>query len=322
MPHPDNSGWMSLLLGAPVTAPARRSVDDVVASRSFFDRSHLNANLPSLAAIHEGVLLRTRNSIELTAEICVPHGPGPYPTVLYLHGGAWCSGAAKGTRRVTTRLAAAGNVVIVPDYGLAPELPFPWALEDCIYAARWSVEHGSKYGGRTGALVIGGESSGANLAAATIVYLLGAGDRTLDEGELAGMPVAFAAALLIYGIFDFHLVMRDPGSNGGSIEVAFNRAYLGPNYLALHDSPLVSPVLSSNLARFPSTYLSCGDEDSLLGQTLAMTQALATESVPTTLSVVQGADHAFVYMEEALSGVDAELERICDWVTAQRDPVT
>jgi acetyl esterase len=306
MPHRDNAGWMSLMLGRHVVPPKREVVQDVVDSRPFFARARLNADLPDLAEVREE---RLRDG--LAAEVYVPHGDGPFPVLVYLHGGAWVSGSPKGVRRVAMRLAAAGHTVVSVDYGLAPERPYPQAVSDAVYAARWAAELAG------GPIAIGGESAGANLAAAAIGFLAGGAQGDLDEGDRAGQPVEFLAALLIYGIFDFPLLMTEPGSNVGSVEVAFNEAYLGPQYLGRHRDPLVSPVFTPDLGAFPPTYLTCGDEDSLLGQTLSMTKALSGANVPTTLSVVPGCDHAFVYLDDALPAAGPELERIERWLVAR-----
>ena len=314
MPHPDNNNWLSLLVGRPVELPIPKSVDEIADRRARLDFSGLNVDLPEMAEAHERVVLRERDGVPLTAEIYVPKGEGPFPVLLYIHGGGWCVGSPEGVRRPTMRIADEGYVVINLDYGLAPEHPFPWALEDTVYAARWAVAEAERYSGDAGRLIIGGDSAGANLTAAAIVFLNGSGEE-IDEADLAGVPVTFKAALLFFGVFDFPLALQEPGSNAGSVEVRWNQAYLGPHFLRLHRSPLVSPVYAPNLDRFPPTYLSCGDEDSLLGHSLVMTKALTQANVPTTLSVVEGVDHAFSYVEHLLpEAVTPEFERIFAWL--------
>jgi acetyl esterase/lipase len=71
-------------------------------------------------------------------------------------------------------------------------------------------------------------------------------------------------------------------------------AYLGPNFTGRLREPLVSPLHNPHLAKMPPAYLTCGAEDALLSHSLAMTQALTLVDVPTTLSVVAGADHEFL----------------------------
>ena len=113
------------------------SVDDVIAGRARFSLAHLNVNLPEMAEIHDEVVLRERKGARLTAEIYVPRGDGPFPAFLYIHGGAFCLENSEDVRRLAMRFAEHGYVVVNLNYGLAPEHPFPWAVEDCVYAARW-----------------------------------------------------------------------------------------------------------------------------------------------------------------------------------------
>lgn len=314
MPRLNKIDWRSLLAGRPVEAPPPVSVDEIPSTRGGYDYSLLHGNLPEMAEVHEGVMLRERGGVPLTAEIYVPKGDGPFPVYLYMHGGGWCRGEAKAFRSAPMRIAEQGFLAANLDYGLAPEHPFPWAVEDCIYAARWLAQNAARYKGDSSRFVIGGDSAGANLAAASIAVLHGSGDE-VDGGDLAGVPVTFSASLLFYGVFDFPLLLQDdPGDNAGSVEVCYNAAYLGPHFLKLHRNPLVSPIYTPNLAKFPPTYLSCGDQDALLGQSLVMTRALTQANVPTTLSVVAGLNHAFTSLEHVLPEVTPEFERIFAWL--------
>lgn len=269
--------------------------------------------MPEIAEFHERVVLRQNDGWELTAEVYVPHGDGPFPVILYLHGGGWCVGSPAGVRRKTMRLSESGFVVVNLDYSLAPERPFPNAPEDAVYAARWTVQNSTRFKGDASRLVISGDSAGANLSAATI-HVLHGDPEAVDGGDMAGVPVRFAGALLYYGVFDFSLVLDEPLSNAGWVEVAFNGAYLGPNFLEHHSDPLVSPIISPHISNFPPCYLVCGDQDSLLSNTLAMTKVLANANVPTTLSVPAGFDHTFDYVEHKLDGVTVEIERIITWL--------
>jgi len=314
MPHPDNSGWMSMLAGEPVEPTRYTSVEQVIAGRARATRPDVEGSLPQLAEVHEGVVLREREGLALTAEVYVPEGDPPFPGMLYLHGGGWCRRRAADARYPAMHLAAGGHLVFNLDYGLAPEHPFPRAVEDTVYAARWIAANGPSYGGDGGAIAIGGESAGANLSAAAIAFLAGGVEDDLDQGDLRGAAVAFSAALLAYGIFDFPLLVTEPGSNVGSVEWMWNVAYLGPHFLSLHRNPLVSPVFAPNLDRFPPTYLAVGDEDSLLSQSLSMTKALTQANVATTLSVIEGCDHAFLNLTHLLPAAGPEFERMRGWL--------
>ena len=313
MPNPNNNNWLSLLAGMELDLPALQSTDELPFIREALDFSHLNTDMPNVAETHERVLIRERDGWDLTAEIYVPHGDGSFPVMLYIHGGAWAVGSTVGVRRKTMRMAEQGFVVVNLDYSLAPERPFPNAPEDVVYAARWITQNIASFKGDAERFIVSGDSAGGNLSAVAIHTLHGDPD-AIDGGDLAGVPVRFTGALLYYGVFDFPLALTEPLSNQEWVEMVWHRAYLGPDYLKRNREPVVSPIFSPYLDKFPSCYLVCGDQDSLLSNTLAMTKALANANVPTTLSVVAGFDHTFDYVEHRLDGVTPEIERIIGWL--------
>jgi acetyl esterase/lipase len=93
-------------------------------------------------------------------------------TLLYLHGGAWCLHLPCIYKRFGARLSTlTGMRVLLVDYRLAPEHPFPAATDDCLAAYRWLIEHG--YGERP--LVVAGDSAGGSLTAVTLMRARDAG---------------------------------------------------------------------------------------------------------------------------------------------------
>ena len=93
-------------------------------------------------------------------------GDGPAPVFLYFHGGGWVLGSLTTHHGVCATLARlSGCVVCSVDYRLAPEHRYPAALDDAWAATTWAAEHAEEIGGLTGALAVGGDSAGGNLAA-------------------------------------------------------------------------------------------------------------------------------------------------------------
>jgi acetyl esterase len=313
----DNARWLSELAGRPVPPPRRERLQDLIDSRPFWDSLADFSDLPEDVEVHENVHVRTRGDTELTAEIYVPEGEGPFPLYLHIHGGGYCVSSAKNDRKWGMRVAARGFTVVNPDYGLAPEHPFPWAIEDCLYTARWFVKHAAEYKGDPSVLVIEGGSAGAGLAAATIIAANGLADE-LDQGDLEGVELPITAAILFYGMFSFPLLLLEPGSNVGSAEL-WNRAYLGPHFTTKIRHPLASMVYASNLDRFPPVYLSCGLEDSFLGHTLELTKKLAEAGATATLSVPEGLDHGYAKSWHN-PAAQREVERAFAWL-AEKLPV-
>ncbi|MFI0372958.1 alpha/beta hydrolase [Actinomadura sp. 1N219] len=322
MPHSSKAHWQSLFRGEPVPdIPPARSVEELVSRRRAPAPTALSEDEAARVLLHENVELGGLDT-ELAAEIYQPRRPGPHPVLMYVHGGGWYAGSPSMDRRYCASIAAEGVLVVSVGYALAPEHPFPRALEDCVYATRWAVKNASSYDGDPARMAIAGSSAGANLAAGTALVLHGSGPgngvhgnfRTdVRGGDLAGMPVALSGLVLLFGLLDAHRWISEPRYYAGEPEITL-AAYLGPNFTGRLRDPLVSPVHSPELHVLPAAYISCGDEDALLGHSLAMTGRLADADVPVTLSVVPNADHEFLKIPERVEGARAENERIVRWL--------
>lgn len=311
-----NSDWLSLVADEEVVPPELRTVDEIADFRAqpSRDLSKHNVDLPEDVEVQEDFKLGEVGGIDVTAELYTPKWDGPHPMLIYMHGGGWCLGKALYVRKLAMSIAAQGHVVVNLDYALAPEHPFPASLQQAVFACRWMTQNAGQIGGREGAISVGGASAGANLAAAAIASIKGeAGD--LDDGGLGDVAVEFSSLLGLYGIFDFPLLMQDPGSHaGGFAETMYNQAYLGEHWLSKHWDPRVSPAYSQHLAEFPPAYLTIGDQDALLPQSMDMARRLIEADVPTTLSVVAGLNHSFAYIPHKLPDAAAELSRMFAWL--------
>ena len=112
----------------------------------------------------------------LPATIYTPDGAGPFPVVVYFHGGGWVIADRKvydGGARGIAREARA--IVISVDYRQAPEHKFPAAWDDALAAYAWVLANGHRYGGDSSRVALAGESAGGNLALATAIAARDAG---------------------------------------------------------------------------------------------------------------------------------------------------
>jgi acetyl esterase/lipase len=316
------TGWVSQLYGQQLESKPRRSPDEIPASRAFFSIDNfpkLLEDLPKDVSQVNDIVLRHRDGYDVTADVYAPEAEGTFPTIVWFHGGSWSLMSKEFLRRLGMQWAEQGFVVLNVEYGLAPEFPFPHGPEDAIYALRWATQHIVEYKGRPDHFFVGGDSAGANLTAAAITTLndtTGALFDGIDQGDLAGVPVSFAGALLFCGVFNFPLLFTKPGglSKTGFIETTWNLAYLGPNFVNLHRDPRVSAAYAPNLHAFPPAYLNVGIEDHLLPQSLDFTQILADHGVDATLSVVGNADHEFLLMPDVVPEAKAEFDRTVAWL--------
>ncbi|MDO8432169.1 MAG: alpha/beta hydrolase [Candidatus Binatus sp.] len=238
-----------------------------------------NTNQPAVGAYHEGVQLKAG----LTADIAVPHGSGPFPVVIYIHGGAWTLGSPATHRKLIKQFAEAGYLTIAPDYRLAPENPFPAGLDDCVFTAHWVAENAHRYNGVASRMAMGGDSAGGNLTAATL--------SSLASSERAPK---FKAAILIYGAFDF----------AGLVAVAkeaaepLAKAYLASNYPAGLNDPRVSPIRAIKPGAMPPSFIIAGAADGIVGESRTIAEAMNRAGIENELRILDEMPHAFMQMTE------------------------
>src|SRR5205085_9218369 len=100
----------------------------------------------------------------LMARIYAPKGPGPFPTVLDLHGGAWNRKDRFAEEPMDRALAASGLLVVAVDMTVAPEAPYPACVQDANYAVRWLKANAATWNGDAAKLGVYGSSSGGHVA--------------------------------------------------------------------------------------------------------------------------------------------------------------
>jgi len=228
-----------------------------------------------------------------TGRVRLSPAPGrPRGTYLHIHGGGWTFNAADQYDRFNQRIAAAtGARVVSVAYRLAPENRWPAPLDDCVAAAQWALESDD------GPVVIGGESAGAHLAAATLLTLRARG--RLDR---------IAGAVFAYGIFDLAGTpsMRAWGSRFLVLSTPIVDWFVG-NLMA--DGPLSDPLASplrADLAGLPPALFQCGTMDPLLDDTLFMAARWRAAGNAAETGIAPGGVHAYdqfplAIAEEALA---------------------
>ena len=130
-------------------------------------------------------------------DIYRPEGDGKLPVVMFFYGGSWKMGSKAMYPFVAATLARQGNVVVVPDYRLYPQVRYPVFLEDCARATAWAAAHFRQIGGAGRRLFLMGHSAGAYNAAMLALnpaYLAAAG---LPRERVAGL-------IGLAGPYDFH----------------------------------------------------------------------------------------------------------------------
>jgi monoterpene epsilon-lactone hydrolase len=203
------------------------------------------------------------------SSLVVAQEPDDPPTVLHLHGGAYVLGSAFGYTPLAGALALAAETgVLVPDYRLAPEHPFPAAIEDAVSAYRWMLDRG----GDAGDLTISGDSAGGGLVVSVLLTL-----------KREGLPQPGGAVLMCPWV-DLAVELRDDETMRRSAA-----AYLGGHPA---DDPIASP-LGADLTGLPPLLIQAGTGDDRLADPNALTDHARAPGVDARLELYPVDAHVF-----------------------------
>jgi acetyl esterase/lipase len=252
----------------------------------------------------DGVEITDEEIAGLPGVRIAPDGAPGDRVILYLHGGGYCIGSRVSHGPLVANLAkAAGTVVLLPEYRLAPEDPHPAAVEDGIATYRWVLERFAPE-----RIAIAGESAGGGLTAAVLV-------KARDEG----LPMPAAAALIS--------PWCDMRGLGPVSDEALDVDFLRPESIAsftehfvpdeaTRTDPLCSPVLA-DLSGLPPLLIQVGEAEILcdMGQRLAA--AAKDAGVDVTLEVEPHMFHAWPLFAGALPEADEAIARTASFVSAR-----
>jgi acetyl esterase len=235
-----------------------------------------------------------------------PAAGGPRPALIYMHGGAWMQGSPETHWDITAGIAAANDACVISvDYALAPERPFPAAVNDCRAVVEWTFEQAASLGLRREAIAIGGDSAGANLAAAQTLIFRGSARR-------------LCAQLLVYPGVDFRLdrPSHRENANGPIINVAsmptVNAMYC-PDPADLRN-PLAAPLLAASHAELPPAFVAVAEHDPLRDEGVAYAEALRTAGVAVELDRGTGLIHGYLRAMAYCGDARRSFERMCAWL--------
>ena len=217
-----------------------------------------------------------------------PAATGAERTVLYLHGGGYVVGSVQTHCGLTHRLAvAAGSRVLSIDYRLAPEHPFPAALEDAVTAYRWLLDTGTE----PGAITIAGDSAGGGLVVATALCL-----------KERGLPLP--AALVCFSPWVDMEATGESMDSRADVDPMVSREgllWFAGMYLAGADprTPLAAP-LHADLSGLPPVLVQVGDAETLLDDSTRLAERMREAGTPVTLEVWDHMIHVWQLMAPLL----------------------
>jgi acetyl esterase len=263
-----------------------------------------NVDLPALARKDAAVVEADADlgSADCPLLILTPSGASG-GTILYVHGGGFAFGSPQSHERCASVLAIeAGMSVVMPDYRLAPEHPFPLGLTDVVACLR-AVLAGAMATLDTRPLIVAGDSAGANLALAAMLHEHEAG-RPLPDGSL-----------LFYGNYSADLSgdsYRRFADGPGLTTARMARYwawYAGERDIAR--DALACPLAASDqaLAAMPPLYLMAAGVDPLFSDSVRLQARLAALGRPETLDIVPGVTHGFLQATRELAAAREALAR-------------
>jgi acetyl esterase/lipase len=256
---------------------------DLLERRAAMDATASGTPAPDGVQVHHDALGGRPVEWMVPDAVAGEAGPGAdAPVVMHLHGGGYCMGGLDTHRAFAGRLALAANcAVLVPDYRLAPEHPFPAAVQDAVAAYRELVDDGH----RPERIAVSGDSAGGGLAVALMLSLRDAGD-----------PMPAAAALIspwgdLTQSADAHtrLAGHDPLLETSMLD------QMAAAYLAGADprDPLASPVFAHDLRGLPPLCIEVGELEVLLDDATALAALARRSDVDVSLTVWPELTHDF-----------------------------
>lgn len=235
-------------------------------------------------------------------DIYAPKNAERAPVVVYIHGGGFKLGSKRSHAAIAEPLVTAGHVVVLIDYRLAPAHPFPAALDDCAEAYLWVVANIARYGGDPSRLAIAGESAGGNLTLALTLatahrFLRPSLRRVYDLGAPPKAMLPLCGYLQVSDPERFDQIGRGPHPVVRDRMKSVSRGYLegaDPEHGLDLASPLLVLESSLELDRpLPPAFISCGEKDPILDDSLRLARSLAARGSPYTLRLEPGALHGY-----------------------------
>jgi acetyl esterase len=237
----------------------------------------------------------------LRIRVYSPPGAGPHPVLVYYHGGGWVIGDLD-THDRECRILCNDTpcVVVAVDYRLAPEHPYPAAVEDAWAALQWVSRHAAEIGADANNIAVGGDSAGGNLAA---VLALRARDRNGPalRAQILVYP-SVAGALLIYP-------SHEENANAPFLPLDSMRYFRG-HYLGKIETttdPEIAPIHAASHASLPPALILTAEFDPLRDEGRAYAAKLKEAGVDVKLIEYPGMPHMFFQLSPVLEEGKAAL---------------
>lgn len=244
-------------------------------------------------------------------DVAGPQGPVPVriywpsaeanlPILVWYHGGGWVIGTLDLADSTARRLSSLAQCIVISvDYRLAPEHPYPAAVDDSYAAVVWAYQNAKRFGGDSSRIAVGGDSAGGTLA--TVVAQM--------VRDRAGFPLAFQ--LLVYPVTDAAIDTPSYRENTTFGLTPDSMAWFWNHYLPEGTDrtlPTISPLRSKDLSGLPPAYVVTAECDPLRDEGNAYAAALRAAGVEVDTECFAGQIHTFFvnahYFPEGMRAVE------------------
>jgi len=252
--------------------------------------------VPVPPRVELGIMYASPGGVRLRLDAYLPGSPGPHPGVILIHGGAFRFGEREWETYLATALVDAGFAAFSIDYRLAPEFPFPAAVDDALAAVAWVRAHAAEYGVDPREIGAIGESAGGHLAAMLAVL----GRDSLDTGSRIAAAVAWS------GPMDLNALVRDAGdvvSGGLTIRDDVVEQFLGCRGVScVRLFRKASPVTFVDPSDTPMLLVNSVGEFIPISQAREMAAELRRAGVLVRVIEMPGDKHAGEYANDPVPG--------------------
>jgi monoterpene epsilon-lactone hydrolase len=273
-----------------------------------FHLEHLRAVMAArrLPTIKDVQLIRIKVG-EIPCEWVLAPGADPDVRLLYLHGGGFVSGSGGFYLPLAAHLSAAAKcAVLLPDYRLAPEHPFPAGLEDCVTTHQWLVLNGPAGPGPAKVTFIAGDSAGGSLTLATLLALR---DRRFPL-PAGGIPLSPTTDLTLAS--ESLKTVDDPILSWKTMPI-FKDLYLGKTDA---NNPLASPVFG-DYKGIPPLLIQVGEHEMLRDDSIRVAKKARDAGIAVELEVWQGMFHVFQSHEPLLPEARDAVNKIATFMRSK-----
>lgn len=227
---------------------------------------------------------------DLLARVYLPQGQGPFPVLVYFHGGGWVIANLDTYDASCRALTNAANCMVVSvAYRQAPEYKFPAAAEDAYAATQWVMANAAQLKGDPSRVAVGGESAGGNLAAVTCLMARDRGGSSMPVHQMLVYPVTNYA---------FDTPSYQENANAQPLSRAGMQWFWG-HYLnseAEGSNPYASPLRAENLQGLPPATVITADIDPLRSEGQAYAQRLSEAGIAVGATNYTNVTHEFFGM--------------------------